>query len=47
MLTIARLAVARKKLSIVADQFGAPTSARVIAVAVMKSRVRTRHNKCS
>jgi len=36
MLTIARLAAARKELSIVADQFGAPTSARAIADAVMK-----------
>ena len=36
MLTIARLAAARKELSIVSDQFGAPTSARVIADAVME-----------
>jgi len=36
MLTIARLAAARKELSIVADQFGAPTSARAITDAVMK-----------
>jgi dTDP-4-dehydrorhamnose reductase len=33
--TIARLARERKELSIVADQFGAPTSARMIADAVM------------
>jgi dTDP-4-dehydrorhamnose reductase len=36
MLTIARLAAARKELRIVSDQFGAPTSARVIADALMK-----------
>jgi dTDP-4-dehydrorhamnose reductase len=36
MLTIARLAADRKELRIVADQFGAPTSARLIADAVMK-----------
>lgn len=36
MLTMARLADQRKELRIVADQFGAPTSARVIADAVMK-----------
>jgi dTDP-4-dehydrorhamnose reductase len=36
MLTIARLAGERKELRIVADQFGAPTSARIIAAAVMK-----------
>ena len=36
MLTIARLAIARKELSVVADQYGAPTSARVIADGVMK-----------
>jgi dTDP-4-dehydrorhamnose reductase len=36
MLTIARLAAARKELRIVSDQFGAPTSARVIADAVTK-----------
>jgi dTDP-4-dehydrorhamnose reductase len=34
--TIARLARERKELRIVADQFGAPTSARIIADAVMK-----------
>lgn len=34
--TIARLAGERKELRIVADQFGAPTSARIIADAVMK-----------
>ena len=36
MLTIARLAAERKELRIVADQFGAPTSARVIADALAK-----------
>jgi dTDP-4-dehydrorhamnose reductase len=36
MLTIARLAAARTELRIVADQFGAPTSARAITDAVMK-----------
>jgi dTDP-4-dehydrorhamnose reductase len=36
MLTIAKLAIARKELSIVADQVGAPTSARAIADTVMK-----------
>jgi dTDP-4-dehydrorhamnose reductase len=36
MLTIARLAAARKELRIVSDQFGAPTSARAIANVVMK-----------
>lgn len=36
MLTIAKLAAARKELSIVADQFGAPTSARAITDIVMK-----------
>lgn len=36
MLTIARLAIARKELSVVADQYGAPTSARLIADAVVK-----------
>jgi dTDP-4-dehydrorhamnose reductase len=36
MLTMARLADQRKELRIVADQFGAPTSARVIADAVVK-----------
>jgi dTDP-4-dehydrorhamnose reductase len=34
--TIARLAGERKELRIVADQFGAPTSARIIADAVVK-----------
>ncbi len=34
--TIARLAGERKELKIVADQFGAPTSARMIADAVVK-----------
>jgi dTDP-4-dehydrorhamnose reductase len=36
LLTIARLAAARKELGIVADQFGAPTSARTIAEAITK-----------
>jgi dTDP-4-dehydrorhamnose reductase len=36
MLTIARLAASRNELSIVADQFGAPTSARAITDAVIK-----------
>jgi len=36
MLTIARLAAARKELSIVADQLGAPTSARTIAETVIR-----------
>ena len=36
MLTIARLASEREELRIVADQFGAPSSARVIADTVMK-----------
>ena len=36
MLSMARLAEERKELRIVADQFGAPTSARLIADAVMK-----------
>jgi dTDP-4-dehydrorhamnose reductase len=36
MLTIAKLAADRTELRIVADQFGAPTSARLIADAVMK-----------
>jgi len=35
MLTIARLAADRKEVRIVADQFGAPTSARLIADTVM------------
>ena len=34
LLTIARLAAERKQLRIVSDQFGAPTSARVIADAI-------------
>jgi dTDP-4-dehydrorhamnose reductase len=36
MLTIARLAGEREELRVVADQFGAPSSARVIADTVIK-----------